>query len=76
MDQQGTLTRDMVLYKIDRHIRGEGVLDDDGRGLFMTRVFADRLIINIAPKKKTEIIIFNYRDKLYKGFKPLYINEL
>ena len=75
-DGQGTLTKDIVLYKIDRHIRGEGVLDDDGRGLFMARIFADRLIVNIAPGKKTEIIIFNYRDKLYKGFKPLYINEL
>jgi DNA-binding NarL/FixJ family response regulator len=76
VDRQGTLTKETVLYKIDRHIRGEGVLDDDGRGLFMTRIFADRLIININPGKMTEIIIFNYRDKLYKGFKPLYINEL
>jgi YesN/AraC family two-component response regulator len=75
-DNQGTLTKDIVLYKLDRHIRGEGVLDDDGRGLFMSRIFADRLIVNIAPMKKTEIVIFNYRDKRYKGFKPLYINEL
>jgi len=75
-DSQGTLSRHTVLYKIDRHIRGEGVLDDSGRGIFMSRIFADRMIINIDPGKKTEIIIFNYRKPLYHGFKPLYINEL
>ncbi len=75
-DNQGTLSKNTVLYKIDRHIRGEGVLDDSGRGIFMSRIFADRLIINIDPGKKTEIIVFNYRKPLYHGFKPLYINEL
>jgi DNA-binding NarL/FixJ family response regulator len=75
-DKQGTLTKDIVLYKIDRHIRGEGVLDDSGRGLFMSRIFADRFIVNIDPGKKTEIVIINYRTPVYHGFKPLYINEL
>jgi DNA-binding NarL/FixJ family response regulator len=75
-DKQGTLTKDVVLYKIDRHIRGEGVLDDSGRGLFMSRIFADRFIINIDPGKRTEIVIINYRSPAYHGFKPLYINEL
>jgi CheY-like chemotaxis protein len=75
-DSQGTLSKNTVLYKIDRHIRGEGVLDDSGRGIFMSRIFADRMIINIDPGKKTEIIIFNYRKPIYHGLKPLYINEL
>ncbi len=75
-DTQGTLTKDIVLYKIDRHIKGEGVLDDSGRGLFMSRIFADRFIVNIDPCKRTEIVIINYREPTYHGFKPLYINEL
>lgn len=75
-DRQGNLSKEVVLYKIDRHVRGEGILDDSGRGIFMSRIFADRLIINIAPKKMTEVLIINYRDEKYKGFKPLYINEL
>jgi DNA-binding NarL/FixJ family response regulator len=75
-DSQGTLSKNTVLYKIDRHIRGEGVLDDSGRGIFMSRIFADRLLVNIDPGKKTEIIVLNYRKPLYHGFKPLYINEL
>jgi len=76
VDNQGNLSKDIVLYKIDRHIKGEGILDDSGRGIFMSRIFADRLIINIAPKRKTEFLILNYRNEKYKGFKPLYINEL
>lgn len=75
-DHQGSLRKETILYKVNRHIRGEGVLDDNGRGMFMSRIFADRLIMNIHPGKKTEIIVLNYRDRLYKGFKPLYINEL
>jgi CheY-like chemotaxis protein len=76
LDNQGSLTKETVLYKIDRHIKGEGILDDDGRGIFMSRIFADRLVVNIDPGKKTEVIIINYRNKIYQGFKPLYINEL
>jgi CheY-like chemotaxis protein len=76
VDNQGTLSKETALYKIDRHVKGEGVLDDNGRGIFMSRIFADRLIINLSPGKKTEAVILNYKEKLYKGYKPLYINEL
>ncbi|NLL13830.1 MAG: response regulator [Fibrobacter sp.] len=75
-DLQGRLTKDTVLYKIDRQITGEGLLDDSGRGLHMSRLFADRLIINIAPNRRTEVILINYFANKYRGYKPLYINEL
>lgn len=76
IDNVGRLTKDTVLYKIERQMSGEGVLDDSGRGLHMSRMFSDRLIINIAPKKKTEVILINYFSHKYRGYKPLYINEL
>lgn len=75
-DCQGHLTKDTVLYKIERQITGEGLLDDSGRGIHMSRLFADRMIINIDPKKKTEVILINYFSNKYRGYKPLYINEL
>lgn len=75
-DLKGRLTKETVLYKIDRQITGEGLLDDSGRGLHMSRLFADRLIINIAPNKRTEVILINYFANKYRGYKPLYINEL
>jgi CheY-like chemotaxis protein len=75
-DNQGRLTKERVLYKIERQITGEGLLDDSGRGIHMSRLFADRMIINIDPNKKTEVILINYFSNKYRGYKPLYINEL
>ncbi len=76
VDNMGRLTKDTVLYKIERQMSGEGVLDDSGRGLHMSRLFSDRMIINIEPKIKTEVILINYFSHKYRGYKPLYINEL
>jgi CheY-like chemotaxis protein len=75
-DNKGRLTKETVLYKIDRQIAGEGILDDSGRGIHMSRLFSDRMIINISPNIKTEIILINYFSHKYRGYKPLYINEL
>jgi hypothetical protein len=66
----------MVMFKLDRHVRGEGMLDCSGRGIHMTRVFADRMVINILPGCKTEMVIMNYFLPKYRGYRPLYINEL
>ncbi len=76
VDKSGKLTTRTILYKLDRHIHADGLFDEDGRGLHMSRIYSDRLIINIKPNLKTEIIIINYTKEKYKGFKPLYINEL
>lgn len=76
VDDMGRLTKDTVLFKIERQMSGEGVLDDSGRGLHMSRLFSDRMIVNIAPKKRTEVILINYFSHKYRGYKPLYINEL
>jgi len=76
VDMCGGLTRDTVLNKMERQITGEGLLDDSGRGLHICRLFADRLIINIERDKRTEIIIMNYLSGNYRGYKPLYINEV
>ena len=76
LDMCGALTRDTVLNKMERQITGEGLLDDSGRGLHICRLFADRLIINIEREKRTEIIIMNYISGNYRGYKPLYINEI
>lgn len=75
-DTSGKLTKQQVLHKIDRHINEEGLLDEDGRGLHISRIYSDRLIINIKKDVATEAIILNYLNEKYKGYKPLYINEL
>ncbi len=75
-DYQGKLTKETVLSRLDRHIKGEGVLDDSGRGLHMSRLFSDRLFITILPEVKTEVVIINYFRAKYCGHKPLYVNVL
>ena len=61
---------------MERQISGAGLLDESGRGIHMSRLFADRMVINIDPGRKTEVILMNYLSPAYRGFKPLYINEL
>jgi DNA-binding NarL/FixJ family response regulator len=75
-DRKGRLKKETVLHKMERHISGDGVLDESGRGIHLSRLFADRLVINIDPGKKTEVIVMNYFAPSYRGHKPLYINEL
>ncbi|MBN2036626.1 MAG: response regulator [Chitinispirillaceae bacterium] len=76
VDRKGRLRKETVLSKIERQISGRGILDDSGRGIHMSRVFADRMIINIDPGKMTEVIVMNYFSPTFRGYKPLYINEL
>jgi CheY-like chemotaxis protein/anti-sigma regulatory factor (Ser/Thr protein kinase) len=76
VDRQGRLDKKTVLSKIERQLTGSGLLDDSGRGIHMSRVFTDRMIINIDPGKKTEVIIMNYFSPTFRGYKPLYVNEL
>lgn len=76
IDKSGRLTKETILNKLDRHINVEGLLDENGRGIYMSRLYADRLIINIKRMVRTEFIFLNYFTDKYKGYKPLYINEL
>ncbi len=81
-DPGGRLKKSDVLYWLNRQAtRGLdglpiGIYDSHGRGLFIARKYIDRLIVNIDQKHRTEIIIINYFENTYKGYKPLYINEI
>jgi len=76
LDQSGKLTKEIVLKKILRAMSKDGVFDFSGRGLFLTRNFSDRVVINIERNKQTEIIVLNYFNTDNKINKPLYINQL
>jgi len=75
-DSQGKLARDTVLDRIERQVGGQGILDDSGRGIHMSRLFSDTMVINIQRNVKTEVILMNYISMTYRGSKPLYINEV
>ncbi|MBN2037043.1 MAG: response regulator [Chitinispirillaceae bacterium] len=82
LDKGGRLKKSDVLYWMNRQIARDtsglpiGLLDGHGRGLFIARRYIDRLIVNLQNNVQTEIVIINYFDKTFYGFKPLYINEL
>ena len=82
MDQKGLLAKKDVLYWLERNTtKGEdglsvGLLDDHGKGLFITRESIDRFIVNIKRGSKTEIVMLNYKEGLYDGYRPLWIQEL
>lgn len=82
VDNGGKLTKFDILYWLNRQSSSDehgvplGVFDSHGRGLFIARRYIDRVIINVDRNKKTEVIIINYIDQIYKGSKPLNINEV
>lgn len=81
-DLGGRLKKYDILYWLNRQISRNqdglplGLYDSHGRGFFIVRKYIDRLIINIDQARRTEIIIINYFSRVYKGHKPLYINEI
>lgn len=81
-DSGGRLKKQDVLYWLHRQIAHDGdglplgLFDSHGRGLFITRKYIDRLIVNIDQSHRTEVIILNYFQNAFIGYKPLYINEL
>jgi CheY-like chemotaxis protein len=75
-DSSGRLTKKKVLETVHRQVSGQGLLDDHGRGIHISRLFSDRMIINIKPGSRTEVILMNYFTQKYQGYKPFYINEL
>lgn len=75
-DAGGNLNKEDILYWISRNINGEGLFDNHGRGLFLMRVNTDRMVINVEPGKRTEVILIKYFEEKYEGYKPLYINQV
>ena len=70
--QISRLTKETVLYKIDRQITGEGLLMIPVGELYEPA--ADRMVINIDPNKRLRSYSKLFCNK-YRGYKP-YINEL
>jgi CheY-like chemotaxis protein len=81
-DEGGRLKKTDVLYWMNRQISRDekglpvGIFDMHGRGLFIARRYIDRLIVNVQPGVRTEVVIINYYNKTFYGYKPLYINEI
>jgi DNA-binding response OmpR family regulator len=74
-DKGGLLTKNTVVSKILSAMNYENVSEENGRGLFLTRLLIDKVIINIKKKKHTQIVLIQYFDKEQLSNKPIHINQ-
>lgn len=73
-DSAGKLDPDEGLRLLDRHLHGEGIQDPRGRGLHLSRIYADRLYVSVVPGQMTEsIAVFWRHPGAFQGFKPIWI---
>lgn len=76
-DEAGGLVPAEALRLLDRHIHGEGLQDSRGRGLHLSRIYADRLYISVVPGRMTEsAAVFWNRPGAYQGYKPIWIQSI
>jgi len=73
-DQAGALVPDEALRVLDRHLHGEGLQDRRGRGLHLSRIYADRLYVSVVAGRMTEsAAVFWNHPGAFQGFKPIWI---
>jgi CheY-like chemotaxis protein len=76
-DQGGSVSADEILYWLERNITGKSLMDTHGRGLYLIHRLVDRVVINLAKQRSTELILIHYlQHDLVQENKPLYINEV
>lgn len=56
MDNAGKLSIRTILDKLERQYNKEGVFDERGRGLYLSRLMSSRVIFSLEPGKRTQII--------------------
>jgi len=76
-DPAGRLSPDEILGLLDRRLRGEGLLDPRGRGLHLSRIYADRLYVSVVPGLSTEsAAVFWNHPGAYQGHKPVWVQKI
>jgi anti-sigma regulatory factor (Ser/Thr protein kinase)/ActR/RegA family two-component response regulator len=74
-DNQGTLEIETVMKKMERQITLEGLMDESGRGIYLTRTLCDRMIINLRPGVLTQVVLL-FSHRLSSRIRPLYVNVI
>ena len=75
-DGRGSLAPADAMRLMDRHLRAEGLTDPRGRGLHLSRIYADRLYATVVPGVTTEVAaVFWNAPGSFEGFKPVWLLE-
>lgn len=72
-DNQGRLLPRQILAKLSRQVMQEGLFDDSGRGIYLSRLLTSQLIFNIHKGHRTQVICLFY-ERTVNSLKPLCIN--
>jgi len=81
-DNAGLLRKEDCLKSIYRQVTTDehglpiGLLDEHGRGIFLTRRYIDKVQVNVDPGKKTEVLLINYFHTPPVDNKPILVNQL
>jgi len=76
VDQGGRMTADEVVFWLERNISGSNLFDTHGRGVYLMHRLADRVLVNIASGRRTEIIMLTYFSSDFRNNKPVYVNQV
>ncbi len=75
-DNAGTLPVSVILDKLERQLHHDGVFDESGRGLHLSRLLASRLAFNVETNRRTQLVaVFGTRDRPDRA-RPLMINQV
>jgi CheY-like chemotaxis protein len=78
LDTSGSLTKEKVLVQLNKGVNPapEDLIASGGRGIYLTRYLCDKVVVNLEPEKRTEVILIMYFKKDYIDSKPLLINQI
>jgi CheY-like chemotaxis protein len=78
LDVSGILTKERVLTQLNKGINPthEDLIAAGGRGIYLTRFLCDKVVVNLAQKQRTEVILIMNFSEDYKESKPLLINQI
>jgi hypothetical protein len=72
-DNGGRLDPAMVVGKLARQYYREGLYDESGRGLYLSRMFTSLLVVNIEKGKRTQMVAI-FGETPQDAIKPLCVN--
>ena len=72
-DSGGLLTPHVIVEKLRRQVDREGLLDESGRGIYLSHALADKFIVNIERQKRTQTVIIFFARQI-NPYKSLHIH--
>lgn len=75
-DNAGALPISTVLSKLERQTSPDGLFDDSGRGIYLSRALASQLVINIHHGQRTQFVALFGEKQKTEAIKPLLVNYI